>query len=117
MKYGESVLCIYFSKQNGIHHHDPPHQNLQKNTRKLNHNNSGKKDYRKIVEYIIEDALQTLAEHYIEDYLIDFHVGDGHDEESPIYEWLPQDILKSILEHYIIEPGVKYAIHFTDNEE
>ena len=111
------VLSIYFSNQNGIHHHDPPHQNLQKNTRKLNHNNSGKKDYRKIVEYIIEDALQTLAEHYIEDYLIDFHVGDGHDEESPIYEWLPQDILKSILEHYIIEPGVKYAIHFTDNDE
>ena len=58
------------------------------------------------MEYIIEDALETLAEHYIEDYLIDFTVGDGHDEESPIYEWLAQDILKSILEHYIIEPGV-----------
>ena len=76
-----------------------------------------KKDHQKTVEYIIEDALEALAEHYIEDYLIDFHVGDGHDEESPIYEWLPQDILKSILEHYIIEPGVKYAIHFTDNDE
>ena len=65
-----------------------------------------KKDHQNIVEYIIEDALETLAEHYIEDYLIDFTVGDGHDEESSIYEWLAQDILKSILEHYIIEPGV-----------
>ena len=76
---------------------DHSRHSLKHHLQRVSARQDNEKKERNIVEYIIEDALETLAEHYIEDYLIDFTVGDGHDEESPIYEWLAQDILKTSL--------------------
>ena len=55
----------------------------------------------KNVEMVLEDALETLVEHYVED-AINFEGGED-DEDSPWYEWVLQDAIKSALEHLVIE--------------
>ena len=55
----------------------------------------------KNVEMVLEDALETIVEHYVED-AINFEGGED-DEDSPWYEWVLQDAIKSALEHLVIE--------------
>ena len=61
-----------------------------------------------LFEALVEDTLETLAEHYIEELVDLAEGGTEDDEDSPWWEWILQDVLKAGLEHYVIERLVHF---------
>ena len=60
------------------------------------------------VEWVVEDTLETLAEHYVEELVDLAEGGTEDDEDSPWWEWILQDVLKAGLEHFVIERLVHF---------